>query len=223
MSDPTSTKSPLERLKAGILRFQAEVHAEHAADYERAATTPQQPHTLVIACADSRVDVESIASAGPGELFITRNVGNMVPSYGEMLGGVSAVIEYAVTALKVQHVVVCGHSDCGAMKALLNPASTESMPTVRSWLNNGQAALRVASSQEQGDEQPLQRIRRLTEENVLMQLVHLKTHPSVAGAVARGELSMSGWVYDIGSGEIGIAEDGERVFVPVREESGSIR
>ncbi len=215
MSDSTQTPSVLDRLKAGVLRFQSEVHAENAADYQRAATTPQQPHTLVIACADSRVDVESIASAGPGELFITRNIGNMVPSYGEMLGGVSAVIEYAVTGLKVQHIVVCGHSDCGAMKALLNPASTDAMPTVRSWLRNGQAALHVASSQEQEGDAPLTKLRRLTEQNVLMQVAHLNTHPSVAGAVARGELTISGWVYDIGSGGIHIAEDGSREFTPV--------
>ena len=81
MSDSTANPSVLHRLKAGIRRYQSEVHAERAAEYQRAATTPQQPHTLVIACADSRVDVESIASAGPGELFITRNIGNMVPSY----------------------------------------------------------------------------------------------------------------------------------------------
>lgn len=222
MSDHTPTPSVLERLKAGVLRFQSEVHAEHAEEYKYAATNPQQPHTLVIACADSRVDVESIASAGPGELFITRNIGNMVPSYGEMLGGVSAVIEYAVAALKVQHVVICGHSDCGAMKALLNPASTETMPTVRSWLTNGQAALRVASSQEQPAESQLDRLKRLTEENVRMQMTHLRTHPSVAGAIARGELSISGWVYDIGSGQIRIAEEGSRDFVPVTPDKAEI-
>lgn len=203
----------LDRLKAGALRFQQEVYAKHAADYERAATTPQKPHTLVIACADSRVDVESITGAGPGEVFITRNIGNMVPAYGEMLGGVSAVIEYAVSALKVQHVVICGHSDCGAMKALLNPESTAQMPTVRSWLTNGQAALRVADSHPY--EPPADHLRRLTEENVLMQMNHLKTHPSVAGALARNELSISGWVYDIGSGGVRIAEDGTRTFTPL--------
>lgn len=207
--------SVLDRLKHGVLRFQTEVHAERAAEYQRAATTPQQPHTLIIACADSRVDVESIASAGPGELFITRNIGNMVPPYGEMLGGVSAVIEYAVAALGVQHVVVCGHSDCGAMKALLNPTSTDGMPTVKSWLTNGQAALRIASTQGTETEEPLARLRRLTEENVLMQMTHLKTHPSVAGATARGVLTISGWVYDIGSGGVRIAEDGSREFSPV--------
>ena len=136
----------------------------------------------------------------------------MVPTYGQMLGGVSAVIEYAVTALKVKHIAVCGHSDCGAMKALLNPESTEKMPTVRSWLMNGHAALSVANSRSQQDDSPAQRMRTITEENVLMQIVHLQTHPSVAGALARGELTVSGWIYDIGTGEVAIVESGSRDF-----------
>ncbi len=210
-------ESTLERLKEGARRFQAEVHRQNAGGYLKAATTPQQPHTLIVACADSRVDVESITSSGPGEVFITRNIGNMVPAYGEMLGGVSAVIEYAVTALKVKHVVICGHSDCGAMKALLHPESTAAMPTVRSWLTNGQAALRIADSLGHHDDRPSERIRRLTEQNVLMQVAHLKTHPSVAGALARDELSISGWVYEIGTGEVRIAEDGTHTFIPVTE------
>src|SRR3978361_733902 len=148
------TDTVLDRLKAGVRRFQDEVHAERADEYARAASRPQQPHTLFIACAASRVDVESITSAGPGEVFVTRNIGNMVPAYGEMLGGVSAVIEYAVTALKGQHVVICGHSDCGAMKALLHPESTAAMPTVTAWLNNGRAALSVAESFGDHDDRP---------------------------------------------------------------------
>ncbi len=203
----------LDRLKEGARRFQTEIHSERAAEYLHAASTPQKPHTLVIACADSRVDVESITGAGPGEVFITRNIGNMVPAYGEMLGGVSAVIEYAVSALKVQHVMICGHSDCGAMKALLNPESTDSMPTVKSWLTNGQAALRIADTQATAGEDPKARLRRLTEENVLMQMSHVKTHPSVAGALASGQISLSGWVYEIGTGEVRIVQDGEREFV----------
>ncbi len=208
-----TTQDVLEKLKAGVRQFQAEVHADKADEYQKAATTPQQPHTLVIACADSRVDVETITSSGPGDVFITRNIGNMVPAYGQMLGGVSAVIEYAVSALKVRHIVVCGHSDCGAMKALLNPESTEQMPTVRSWLTNGHAALSVATSK--ASEDKYQQLRTLTEENVLLQMVHLQTHPSVAGALAREELTISGWLYDIGSGEVFIAESGSRDFVPV--------
>jgi carbonic anhydrase len=210
-----SEKSVLEKLKDGNRKFQVEIHAENAEQYQRAATTPQQPHTLIIACADSRVDVEAITSSGPGEVFVSRNVGNMVPPYGGALGGVSAVIEYAVTALKVKHVVVCGHSDCGAMKALLSPGSADSMPTVKRWIDHGHAALMVAESIFEKDESPKDKLKHLTEENVLMQLVHLTTHPSVAGAIARGELTTSGWVYDIGTGVVRIAEDGKRTFVPV--------
>ena len=211
------SEAVLERLKNGIRRFQSEVHAENAEDYQRLASTQQEPHTLIIACADSRVDVEKLTSSGPGEVFVARNIGNMVPAYGEMLGGVSAVIEYAVSALKVEHIAICGHSDCGAMKALLNPGSTATMPTVTSWLTNGHAALSVADSLTEPNETATSRIRRLTEENVLMQLAHLRTHPSVAGALAREELTLSGWVYEIGTGHVRIVEDGQRTFVEVED------
>jgi carbonic anhydrase len=153
-----------------------------------------------------------------GDLFVTRNVGNLVPAYGEMMGGVSAVIEYAVIALKVKHVVVCGHSDCGAMKGLLQPEALATMPTVKSWLKNAHAALSVAESLAEPDEKPSGLLWRLTRENVLLQLQHLRTHPSVAGAMAREELTISGWVYDIGKGEVSISEDGGRVFLPVTTE-----
>ncbi|HEY0264330.1 MAG TPA: carbonic anhydrase [Granulicella sp.] len=205
----------LNRLKAGVLRFQSEIYPGMRETYERAVQQPQQPGTLFVACADSRVDAETITSSGPGELFTLRNIGNMVPAYGEMLGGVSAVIEYAVTALKVQHVVVCGHTDCGAMKALADPASTSSMPTVRSWLKNAAAAMSVAESLAEPEEDPKAFLRRLTEHNVLLQMQHLQTHPSVAGAMAKGELTISGWVYEIGTGRVRIAENGSRMFEPV--------
>jgi carbonic anhydrase len=201
----------LEKLKAGARTFRERVHSENAEAYRLAASRPQTPHALIVACADSRVDVESITSSQPGDVFISRNIGNMVPAYGEMLGGVSAVIEYAVTALKVQHIVVCGHSDCGAMKALLKPESAEGMPTVKSWLTNGKSALSVAETIHKLQEREILPV--LTEQNVLMQLAHLRTHPSVAGAMARKELTVSGWVYDIGSGEVRIAENGSDEFV----------
>jgi carbonic anhydrase len=203
----------IEKLKEGIGRFRSVVYRDNAELYQKAAAEPQRPHTLIVACADSRVDVETITSSGPGEVFVSRNIGNMVPAYGHVLGGVSSVIEYAVIALKVQHIAVCGHSDCGAMKALLNPEATATMPTVRSWLENGKAALSVAETVHHADGRPLMTV--LTEQNVLMQLAHLKTHPSVAGAIARGTLSVSGWVYDIGSGEVRIAESGDSEFLPV--------
>lgn len=205
----------LEKLKQGIRRFQTETYPQNEDAYRTAATTPQKPHTLMITCADSRIDIETVTGSGPGELFITRNVGNIVPGYGEMMGGVSAVIEYAVSALKVQHAVICGHSDCGAMKALKAPESLNALPTVKSWLSNAHAAHSVWSGVQIEGEEPAESLARLTEKNVLLQLQHLRTHPSVAGAMARGELSVSGWVYDIATGQIRIAEDTEETFTPV--------
>ena len=199
-------------LKAGALRFRSEVYAYRKEVYELAARQPQAPHTLVITCADSRIDPEALMQAGPGEIFVTRNIGNIVPSYGEMLGGVSAVIEYAVSALKVRHVVVCGHSDCGAMKALLRPESTADMPSVANWLTNARSALVIAEACRAAEEQPVDTLRRLTEENVLMQIAHLKTHPAVAGAIAQEQLTISGWVYDIAAGEVRIFENGVGTF-----------
>ncbi|MCU1252013.1 MAG: hypothetical protein JWQ49_5042 [Edaphobacter sp.] len=209
----------LAELKAGIRRFRTEIYPSNEATYLQSVSEPQRPHALFVTCADSRIDPELITQSGPGDLFVTRNVGNLVPAYGEMMGGVSAVIEYAVMALNVQHVVVCGHSDCGAMKGLLNPESLEKMPTVRSWLKNAHAALSVADSLAADGETPGELMRRLTEENVLLQMQHLRTHPSVAGAMAREELTISGWVYDIGKGEVRISEDGGRVFLPVMTEA----
>jgi carbonic anhydrase len=211
----------LRELKAGIRRFRTEIYPENEATYLKAASEPQRPHALFVTCADSRIDPELITQAGTGNIFVTRNIGNLVPAYGEMLGGVSAVVEYAVTALKVQHVVICGHSDCGAMKALMNPESLKDMPAVKNWMNNAAAAMSVAKSMTSADEKPGEFMKRLTEENVLLQLQHLRTHPSVAGAMAREELTISGWVYDIGEGEVRISEDGGRVFRPVTTEGGA--
>lgn len=208
----------LNKLREGVLQFQREVYPARQGDYEFAATNPQKPHTLVITCADSRIDPEALTQSGPGEIFVTRNIGNMVPPYGEMLGGVSAVIEYAVDALKVKHVVICGHSDCGAMKGVLSaPGSLDSMPTVKSWLRNADAAKRVAGTVDGGEPT----LKTMTEQNVLLQLQHLRTHPSVAGAIARGDLTVSGWIYDIAQGDVRIFNEADRAFESLREEAAS--
>ena len=214
----------LNNLKAGIRRFRAEVYPAHAEMYEKAVSEPQHPSTLFVTCADSRIDLEMLTQSKPGDLFVARNVGNLVPAYGEMLGGVSAVVEYAVTVLQVKHVVVCGHSGCGAMKALVKPESLNAMPTVKKLADRMRRANRpgVANSLETPNEAPGQRLKRLTEVNVLLQLQHLQTHPSVAGAMARGELTLSGWVYDIGTGEVRISENGERTFHPVTVEGDRV-
>jgi carbonic anhydrase len=204
----------LEKLKDGVRRFQTEVYPAREAMYTQAASEPQRPHTLFITCADSRIDPNEITGTGTGEVFVTRNIGNMVPAYGEMLGGVSAVVEFAVAGLKVKHVVICGHSDCGAMKALLAPETTTGLPSVANWLKNAHAARTVADTLLERDPKR-DALSTLTEENVLLQLQHLKTHPSVAGAMAQGELTVSGWIYEIGTGHVRVAEDGSREFRPI--------
>jgi carbonic anhydrase len=210
----SKSKDTLQKLKEGILEFQHEVYPARKEEYEYAATHPQKPHTLLITCADSRIDPEALTHSGPGEIFVARNVGNMVPAYGEMMGGVSAVIEYAIDALGVSHAVVCGHTDCGAMKGILaGEGALDKMPTVKSWLRNADAAKRVASTVADG----APALQTMTEQNVLSQLQHLRTHPSVAGAMARGALTISGWVYDIASGDVRIYDEAANRFVGVRE------
>lgn len=206
----------LEKLKLGILRFQRDVYTERRQEYQTAASQPQKPHTLVIACADSRVDPETLTQSGTGEIFVSRNIGNMVPAYGEMLGGVSAVIEYAIEALRVQHVVVCGHTDCGAMKGILEgEGQLGHMPTVKIWLRNADAAQRIAATMDDGKPS----IKTMTEQNVLLQMQHLHTHPSVTGAIEQGRLTISGWVYDIANGDVRIYDDRAKAFISLRDES----
>jgi carbonic anhydrase len=208
----------LEQLKRGVRNFQTQVYPQQAKIFAQAADEPQRPHTLFIACADSRVDPVAITSSGTGEVFVSRNIGNMVPAFGDMLGGVSAVIEFAVSSLKVRHIVICGHTQCGAMRALLEPESVAEMPTVKAWLENAHAALDTAEALQafpttiRTDEHMIDV---LTEQNVLLQMRHLKTHPSVAEAIEEGELTISGWVYSIRTGEVCVAEDGEQTFTPI--------
>lgn len=208
----------LEQLKAGIRKFQAEVYPGHAELFRKAVSEPQQPHTLLITCADSRIDPELITQTNPGELFVLRNIGNMVPPYGEMMGGVSAVVEYAVGLLKVKHIVVCGHADCGAMNGMLNPQSTAALAAVSNWLKNAAAALSITDAQGESED-PHSRLRRLTEQNVLLQIQHLRTHPTVAAAMARKELTISGWIYEIGSGEVRIWTEATQKFQAVSKEA----
>jgi carbonic anhydrase len=174
----------------------------------------QAPHTLFITCADSRVVPEMITQTQPGELFVCRNIGNIVPGYGEMLGGVSAVVEFAVMVLGVRHVVVCGHTDCGAMKGLLNPDSTKDLPTVEAWLRNAQAAKSAVFARKL---EGADAMHALIEENVRLQLTHLRSHPAVAAALANDALNLLGWVYDIGDGKITVLDETDNSFIPLAE------
>jgi carbonic anhydrase len=197
----------MKRLLEGYARFRAEVFPQRAGLFQNLASQ-QRPSTLFITCSDSRVVPDMILQSDPGDLFICRNAGNIVPSYGEVNGGVSATIEYAVLALGVESIVVCGHSDCGAMKAVLSGNRHATMPTVDAWLQHAHSARQVLESQANqrgpsGQQRtPGEMLRALTRANVVAQLQHLRTHPSVAAGLSKGSLNLYGWVYEIPTGEI---------------------
>jgi len=212
----SSAKETLIALLHGVQKFNTEVFPENRELFAELAGG-QSPATLFIGCADSRVNPSLITQTEPGELFVVRNVGNIVPAYGEMLGGVSSAIEYAVVALGVSHIIVCGHSDCGAMKALLanDPSKLESMPTVLSWLRNAEAARAVVASTLTATDVGPASVRSMAEQNVLLQLAHLRTHPAVAAALARDTLILQGWFYDIATGEVTVVDEASRTSISV--------
>ncbi len=158
---------------------------------------------------------ELMFAAQPGELFVYRNIGNVVPPYSQHVSGVVAAIEYAVAVLQVEHIVICGHTDCGAMKAVLNPASLQDVPTVAAWLKHTDSARQVAAQHGHAAHAE-DALHCLTEENVVAQLDHLRTQPVVAARLARGTLRIHGWIYDIGHGEIRAfdAEQGRFLLLP---------
>jgi len=214
----TSAKDTLIALLQGVQKFNADVFPENRELFAELADG-QSPATLFIGCADSRVSPSMITQTEPGDLFVVRNVGNIVPAYGEMLGGVSSAVEYAVVALGVSHIIICGHSDCGAMKALLanDPSKLDSMPTVRSWLRNAEAARAVVANTLQATDVGPASVRSMAEQNVMLQISHLRTHPAVAAAVARNELILQGWFYDIATGEVAVVDEQSRTSVSVAE------
>lgn len=213
MATNPDPQQALERLLTGVRQFREKEFPSRRELYAQITREGQKPHTLFITCADSRLDPELLTGSGPGDIFVSRNIGNVVPAYGGMIGGVSAVIEYAVSALEVSQIVVCGHSDCGAMKSLLRPESLAKLPTVNRWLTSAEAAISVTDAICVREDGP-KFLSRLVEQNVLLQISHLKTHPSVAGQLARGHLEIRGWVFDINSGEVRMCgENGQ--FDPV--------
>jgi carbonic anhydrase len=197
----------MEHVLDRAAHFRGKISPAQQALYQRLASDGQSPKALMISCADSRVVPELITQAAPGDLFVCRNAGNIVPPFSQANGGVSSAVEYAVVALGVRDIVVCGHSDCGAMKAFSNPAALAAMPNVAAWLRHAQAAHSVVCSA-YPELEGAEATRVMALENVVAQINHLRTHPSVASALARGELTLHGWFFDIETGDI-LAFDGE--------------
>jgi len=203
----------MKKVVSGIMRFQQESFEKRRELFSELATG-QSPEVLFVTCADSRIDPNLVTQTEPGDLFICRNAGNIVPPHTRHAGGVTASIEYAVAVLGVQDIVVCGHTDCGAMKGAMNLAAVENLPHVRDWLDHSRAAVEIVEACHHGEADALLRV---TEQNVLLQLQHLRTHPAVAARLGAGELSLHGWVYHIESGEVTCFDESQNAFVPVQE------
>lgn len=189
----------MDHVISGVAKFQKEVFPKNKEVFQKLANG-QNPEVLFITCADSRIDPNMVTQTGPGDLFICRNAGNIVPPHTTHTGGMTASIEFAVAALGVSHIIVCGHSDCGAMKGALDPDKLDALPHVQEWLGHCRCATEVVK--EQVGELTLEHLEEVTKENVLAQLQHLRTHPAVAAKVATGKVKLHGWLYDIESGSV---------------------
>jgi carbonic anhydrase len=205
----------MKNLLHGFMRFKRDVYPKQR-DLFRRLSIAQTPKALFITCADSRVVPELLTQANPGDLFICRNVGNLVPTYGDTNGGVSAAIEYAIQALKIKNVIICGHSDCGAMKAVLHPEKVADLPIASAWLRHADAARQVVLENYSSMPEDM-KLALLIEENIIRQIENLKTHPSVAASLARGQLQIYGWMYNIQSADINAYNANTGSFEPLDE------
>tara|TARA_B100000678_G_scaffold53809_2_gene43055 strand:+ start:12780 stop:13448 length:669 start_codon:yes stop_codon:yes gene_type:complete len=199
----------------GVIKFQNEVYPSKQELFERLAKG-QSPEAVFIACSDARVETAMITQTDPGELFILRNAGNIVPPHTSQTGAMTATLEFAMRVLDVPHIVVCGHTECGAMKGIMNPDSVKHLPHVKEWLGYSQGAMDVVS-EIAGDKSDDDQMRLLLEENVKLQLQHLRTHPSVMRKMAQGSLTLHGWVYDIQTGRVTAWDETDGRFEPVDE------
>jgi carbonic anhydrase len=204
----------MRQLLHGIRNFQHTMFPFARGRFE-ALANGQRPSTLFITCSDSRICPQLLTQTEPGELFVLRNAGNLVPPHGTEPGGEAATIEYAVKVLKVRDVVVCGHSHCGAISGLLEPETLESLPAVRHWLRHAEQVRDMILDRDGTAAWPGEQLAAAVQANVLLQLEHLRTYPFVAETELRGELALRGWYYEFETGEVLAIDNESQQFVSV--------
>ena len=205
----------MQKLIQGIHQFRDRDFRPMQGLFEQLAEG-QSPDTLFITCSDSRIDPSLLTQTKPGDLFILRNAGNIVPPHGAANGGEAATIEYAVVALGVKDIIICGHSHCGAMNGLLHPDQVKPLPAVSAWLSHAETTRRIV----QDNYTHLEGNRLLTatiEENVLVQLENLRTLPAIGSRLVKGDLALHGWVYKIETGEVFAYDPKTGQFVEIAE------
>ena len=211
----------MQKLVDGIHHFQSNIFRPQQEFFENLAAG-QSPETLFITCSDSRINPNLITNTQPGELFILRNAGNIVPPHGAGVGGEAATIEFAVVGLGVKDIIICGHSHCGAMKGLLHPQQLANLTATAAWLKHADATQQIVAE----NYRHLEGHALLTatvEENVLVQLENLRTHPSVAARLVSGRLKLHGWVYKIETGQVFAFDAQERQFLPIETVSAEMQ
>jgi len=206
----------MQKLIQGLHKFQNEVFSSQI-DLFKKLEKGQHPQALFITCSDSRINPNLITQTEPGDLFILRNAGNLIPTYGgQGASGETATIEFALDGLGVKDIIVCGHSHCGAMKGLLQPKIVENLPAMKAWLQNAETTKRVVFDHYkhlEGDELLMATV----EENVLMQIENLKTHPVVATRLSRKEIRLHAWVYKFETGMVFKYDEVSGQFIPLVE------
>jgi carbonic anhydrase len=197
-------------LLAQAPRFRAEFFQREGELMQRLARDGQAPEAMFVACSDSRVVPESVTGAKPGDLFVLRNVGNVIPPFGTSDAGVGAVIEYAIRHLPVRHVVLCGHLDCGAVRLLDGSLDMAREPALAQWLEWIRPAQAHVDAQNLTD--PAERHRAIVRTNVKFQLANLQSYDSIRRALKADELELHGWVFDIETGRVWSYDPGEDLF-----------
>lgn len=210
----------MQKLIEGIHQFQETVFDTQKRLFKRLARG-QKPLALFITCSDSRIDPNLLTQTQPGELFILRNAGNIVPPYGTVAGGEAATIEYAVAVLGVKDIIVCGHSLCGAMDGLLHPETLDELNAVKDWLKHAESTARIIKENYSHITDEKAKLTATVEENVLVQLESLRTHPSVAAATSRGELKLHGWTYKFETGQVFSYHPEHGQFLPIEQVAGT--
>lgn len=204
----------MHKLIDGASRFQKYVFATQRSFFEK-LEQGQDPEALFITCSDARVVPSLITQTKPGELFVLRNVGNIVPPYSKQPSSTAATIEYAIEVLKVRDIIVCGHSACGAIRGIVDPAAVSDMAAVATWLSLTENTHKLLHTcYEHLSEEELLDV--AVEENVLEQVKNLYTHPSVHSRARSGEIRLHAWVYDIADGQVLAYQQGSGQFEPVQ-------
>ncbi|MFT4690789.1 MAG: carbonic anhydrase [Limisphaerales bacterium] len=192
-----------DSLLTGSTSFKNRVFSADRPRFESLAKG-QSPKVTFLTCSDSRIDPCALTGAQAGDLFVIRNAGNIVPEQPGGTSGELATLEFAVRALNTEHIVVCGHTDCGAMKGLLAPDQCAHLPHVSSWVRQAQGALVALDG---ADADPKRRLERVIQANVRLQLENMRKLDFIQDAEAAGKLQLHGWLYDIGVGEVVVLEE----------------